>query len=544
MSAEISFLPKEMVPTHPEFYVWWTGTLGQAEWLITHSKALNGKAIAKECSKDLATLPEKIRPLMALEQPDLLVTSSELKILISIEITEQQEFGTNAQQRVARFWSAVANKIPSAYLLPIESYQIEKATEADKRIILEKNLKKRNLLLTAATLPNINGNQLWEQGINDFDGLLQLVKKDKQYANTNLQDFVRKHIEQSGDVNHLKNIDGQEYIHQVGENLYKVYLRTPKVTSSMLLKWFWKCSEVVPTHTFKLQSLYENVFRTNGLSHTVHDELNPHLSYRNLPPAPGKTPIVHKKSKKDEIELFFEMVDSACKQEPIKDLGRENFMEAGEYFPTNIESLWRKDVSKAEEVLESKSEDIRTSGKILLEAINKIASVEDRFAEDLRANKHFNIYKVNCNAKRPLADPYTGALAVRDILFCRNSTDSIHDLGQFKRDENLVFWVNLGETGAQLNNFIYKALNVNYKRLIPKGTAKVPLDQFIELATKCRAEQLSKEIRAHLIFSDYIVVNRNHKKASEIEFLPGLPSLMRLNVLPKDNLLRRSLMIT
>ena len=200
-----------MLPTHPEFYVWWTGTLGQAEWLITHSKALNGKAIAKECSKDLATLPEKIRPLMALEQPDLLVTSSDLKILISIEITEQQEFGTNAQQRVARFWSAVANKIPSAYLLPIESYQIEKATESDKRIVLEKNLKKRNLLLTAATLPNVNGNQIWEQGINDFDDLLQLIKKDKQYADTDLQDFVRKHIEQSGDVNHLKNIRPRIY---------------------------------------------------------------------------------------------------------------------------------------------------------------------------------------------------------------------------------------------------------------------------------------------------------------------------------------------
>ena len=219
-------------------------------------------------------------------------------------------------------------------------------------------------------------------------------------------------------------------------------------------------------------------------------------------------------------------------------------MAEGEYFPTDIESLWRKDVSNAEEILEPKSEDIRATGRILLTAINKVASIEERFAADLRASKHVNIYKINCNARRPLADPYTGALAVRDILFCRNSANSIHDLDKFERDENLVFWVNLGGNGAQLNNFIYKALSLNYKRLIPKGTAKVPLDQFIELAMNCRAEQLSKEIRSHLIFSDYIVVNRNHKRHSEIEFLPGLPSLMRLNILPKDNLLRRSLMIT
>ena len=106
--AEISFLPESISSKNPEFIVWWTGTLGQAERLITHSSALRGKAITKECGKKLDELPAELRPLAALEQPDLIITTIDMKPVISIEITEQQEFGTNAQQRMARFWSAAA----------------------------------------------------------------------------------------------------------------------------------------------------------------------------------------------------------------------------------------------------------------------------------------------------------------------------------------------------------------------------------------------------------------------------------------------------
>lgn len=117
-----TFLPQDLIPTQPRYFVWFTGTLGQAEWLISHSKHLRGRALPLSCPKSPSDndaivpwrlLPPKLKPLMSLEQPDLIVTDAEGFPLISIEITEQQPVGLNAQQRMARFWSAVANRIPS-----------------------------------------------------------------------------------------------------------------------------------------------------------------------------------------------------------------------------------------------------------------------------------------------------------------------------------------------------------------------------------------------------------------------------------------------
>jgi hypothetical protein len=84
MSDEVSFLPKNFKSEIPKYLVWWTGTLGQAEWLISHSNELRGCAVTKECPKDLESLPLKLRPLMALEQPDLLISTVDNKPLISI----------------------------------------------------------------------------------------------------------------------------------------------------------------------------------------------------------------------------------------------------------------------------------------------------------------------------------------------------------------------------------------------------------------------------------------------------------------------------
>jgi hypothetical protein len=57
MSDEVSFLPKNFKSETPKYLVWWTGTLGQAEWLISHSDELRGSAVARECPKDLESLP-------------------------------------------------------------------------------------------------------------------------------------------------------------------------------------------------------------------------------------------------------------------------------------------------------------------------------------------------------------------------------------------------------------------------------------------------------------------------------------------------------
>lgn len=155
-----SFLPSSWIPSDPKFIVWYTGTLGQAEWLISHSDSLRGNSVPKRWPKtstkknsqiDLSQLPSRLRPLMALEQPDLVIADALGSPIMSIEITEQQDFGSNGQQRMARFWSAVANKVPCAYLLPIESYQLEKENSAQviQAFNLPKSLERTKRLLLA-----------------------------------------------------------------------------------------------------------------------------------------------------------------------------------------------------------------------------------------------------------------------------------------------------------------------------------------------------------------------------------------------------------
>ena len=120
-------------------------------------------------------------------------------------------------------------------------------------------------------------------------------------------------------------------------------------------------------------------------------------------------------------------------------------------------------------------------------------------------DREYNIFKINCNVKRALSDPYSGALATRDIIFCRDSNQIEADkLIKFERNQGLVFWVSLRKSGAEKNSFIYKAIQQNYQKLIPNGKSKNPQSQVIELANQVRAEELSKEIRSHLIFSDFM----------------------------------------
>ena len=92
--VENIFLPKALIPKKPEFFVWYTGTLGQAEWLISFSKMLRGRAIPKKCENNLSNVPESILPLLSLEQPDLIVTNNKNEPLISIEITEHSLFNS------------------------------------------------------------------------------------------------------------------------------------------------------------------------------------------------------------------------------------------------------------------------------------------------------------------------------------------------------------------------------------------------------------------------------------------------------------------
>jgi hypothetical protein len=549
MADEVSFLPKNFKSENPKYLVWWTGTLGQAEWLISHSNELRGSAVAKECPKDLESLPLKLRPLMALEQPDLLISTTDNKPLISIEITEQQEFGTNSQQRIARFWSAVVNKIPSAYLLPIESYQIEKASSTDIKILSEKNQRKKDIMLASATLPDVSGEKIWNEGVKTESDLYAAIKnKTLKLTNKkaeNLLSFYEKYIVNESEVLHIQNIDPKDYVAKVGSNFYKSYIRTPKVTSSMILSWFDRCSKRVPTYAFKLHSAYEWLFRTNGMVHTIEDKYYPHLSYRNLPPAPGSTPVINKSIGKDEIKLFFEMVDSVVSNKKVKNLGREMFISKDIYFDHEIENSWRIKIENYKEIFESGSADLVATGFQLQEAIGKSSANSELNNKMIENDREYNIFKINCNVKRPLSDPYSGALATRDIIFCRDLNEIEADkLIQFERSQGLVFWVSLRKSGADKNSFIYKAIQQNYQKLIPNGKSKNPQNQVIELASQVRAEQLSKEIRSHLIFSDFIVVERIFSEQdTTMEFIAGVPTLLRNKMISQNSTLLKSLLI-
>ena len=549
MSDEVSFLPKNFISEIPKYLVWWTGTLGQAEWLISHSNELRGCAVTKECPKDLESLPLKLRPLMALEQPDLLISTIDNKPLISIEITEQQEFGTNSQQRIARFWSAVVNKIPSAYLLPIESYQIEKASSTDIKILSEENKRKKDIMLASATLPDVSGEKIWNEGVKTESELYAAIENktlkltDKKAEN--LLSFYEKYIVNESEVLHIQNIDPKDYVARVGSNYYKSYIRTPKVTSSMILNWFDRCSKYVPTYAFKLHSAYEWLFRTNGMVHTIEDKYYPHLSYRNLPPAPGSTPVINKSIGKDEITLFFEMVDSVISNKKVKNLGREMFVSKNIYFDHEIENSWRSKVENYKEIFESGSADLVVTGVQLQEAISKTSANSELNLKMIENDREYNIFKINCNVKRALSDPYSGALATRDIIFCRDLNQIEADkLIKFERNQGLVFWVSLRKSGAEKNSFIYKAIQQNYQKLIPNGKSKNPQSQVIELANQVRAEELSKEIRSHLIFSDFIVVERIFSENNiKMEFIAGIPTLLRDKIISQDSTLLKSLLI-
>jgi len=550
---QISFLPSEWIPKKPQFLVWWTGTLGQAEWLITHSTKLRGRAVAAKCSSNLDGVPDTLRPLFALEQPDLLISNAEGSPLLSIEITEQQEFGLNGQQRMARFWSALASGVPSAYLLPIESYQIEKAAVSDRRIVDESNISLREFLLNAAVLRDVNGASLWRSGIRSRTHLLEAIEDGslpvKPKVLKSVHRFVSDHINRSGDLARLPAIPPEEYLHDIDGTLYKIYLRSPRVTTSMLLHWMRVASSVTPTYPFKLQSQAEWMFRTNGTLHTLEDKKHPHLSFRNLLPAPGSSEIVNRRTKRDELQLFIDMVDSVVQGKVVPSLGREIFTETDRLFPKAITSEWRSHATSAHDVTTAGSADLSCTAKTLRDVLSCLRyTSSDRLTSEIHSLcshfDEFHIYKIRCNVTRSLADPYSGVLAVRDILFCRKpATSYLADLTKFRRTAGLVFYVELREEGARAHTFLHQALKRIYSRLIPTGRTADPIDQIIELASTVRAEQIPKDIRSHLVLSDLIIVNRVEGKTSKAEVLVGLPHLIRRGLVKTTSPLVKSLTV-
>jgi len=554
-TENFTFLPKELIPQKAKYFVWYTGTLGQAEWLITFSKELRGNALPVSCEKNLSNAPESIAPLLVLEQPDLIVTDEKYNPLISIEITEQQAFGTNAQQRVARLWSAVANKIPSAYLLPLESYQIEKRENAEKieRLLSEPDDDKRTFLLFCETLLNINCERTYLNGITSIEDLKEKIRKGdyskiagitKETINQ-LQFFLKRFVDNEGETVHLQNIPPEEHYHKVGDSYYVAYIRKPEVTDSMLLEWFNKASMIIQTYTFKLQSELVNLFRTDGRIHIIHDAEHSHLSYRNLPPGPKQLPVVHKfgGNRKDEIELFFDFVDAAIQKDYSNDFLRKRMMCAGEYWDESIIDKWTKDPNKLEMI---------TSGDFCIDkaAFFKVffSGMEKYFQQYLTSFDKFDkvhIYKIyNAAPGRGLYDPYSGNLAVRDILFTREVVKN-DDLIKFNRIKPLVFLVDFKGESAKGHPFIFRIIDRIYDKHFSGDSTKNTSvqDKLIWLLKNLKLNQLPKDIRCHVLFSDIIVVRRHFETNKTYEILFGVPTLLRMGIIKDSDTSIKSLRI-
>lgn len=338
-------------------------------------------------------------------------------------------------------------------------------------------------------------------------------------------------------------MDTEEYIHEIDGTYYRVYIRKPEIPGSMLLRWFEICSVNSAAHVFKLQSSYEMLFRSNGLVHTIFDEKYPHLSYRNLPPAPGQTSVVNSRVAKDEITLFFEYLEAVINNREVPELGREVFTSNNNYFDATLENDWAVKVDSTNEFLSRSSATFLVSKDILFESLNKSGIDISNYVLNLVHNyDEFCVYKVLCRVARDMSDPYSGGLAVRDIVLTRNISEMNEgDLLDFKRTRGLIFWLELQKSGANLNRFVAPSIDDNYKRLIPEGKSVSSQEKVIELINNVRAEEISKNIRNAIVFSDLIFVNRSFENSKSTELIAGLPSLLRGGKIDPNAALLRSL---
>ena len=175
-------------------------------------------------------------------------------------------------------------------------FRSEKAAQTLALILDEPDEAKKEVLLATAVLRDVRGPSLWRVGIRSYEQLViemdagapSIPKSSRRSA----LDFWRKHVRRFGEVRHIPAIPHQEHIDEIDGIPYKTYLRPTGMPTAMLLEWMARCSKLVPTYPFKMQSDLRQLFRTNGVVHTMEDQTNPHLSFRNLPPAPGTSEVV------------------------------------------------------------------------------------------------------------------------------------------------------------------------------------------------------------------------------------------------------------
>jgi hypothetical protein len=160
------------------------------------------------------------------------------------------------------------------------------------------------------------------------------------------------------------------------------------------------------------------------------------------------------------------------------------------------------------------------------------------YLESLKKFPKSHIYKIyNTEPRRGLYDPYSGNLAVRDILFTRNLIENT-DLIKFDRIKPLIFLVDLKEESAEKHKFIYPFIDNLFARNNSqyKNSNISHQDKLIWLLKKLKMHEFPKEIRCHILFSDMIVVRRYTKNEIKYETIFGVPTLLRLGKLNQSDI--------
>ena len=148
------------------------------------------------------------------------------------------------------------------------------------------------------------------------------------------------------------------------------------------------------------------------------------------------------------------MINRAVAGEVIPDLGRSEFTSPDKYFPRNIKQEWRSEIKHHREFLTSSSGDTVTKAKILKLALSELGCETD--LSNLPDDFLVNIFKIKCGVNRQLADPYSGCLATRDILFCRKESQlSPEELVSFNRTQGLIFLGCIGKTSRKDKYFYF-----------------------------------------------------------------------------------------
>jgi len=122
-------------------------------------------------------------------------------------------------------------------------------------------------------------------------------------------------------------------------------------------------------------------------------------------------------------------------------------------------------------------------------------------------------------------------LATRDLLFCRDGSPVQLRDNFSERQDGLVFWLELRGQAERRHPFLGTTVAEQLRR---NGIAQPSGDlqsNVIMLLKQCHPAEISKAVRAHLVFCDLIVVQRGTEDKADLEIALGLPSLMRLGIL-------------